>query len=194
MLQRGHELYFLSSGIAYSLLRGDTYISKIKSIFPECRTFEIVKSSVMAPGHSFFYGSKIVVSDDSMVPVLKSFVEMYGPFDVVHFNNIEGLTLSVISREIFKCSKLFYSAHNYFSVFSQVNLWRYERSNCLDSNKGQSCTYCLPNFFSIKQILMAHQVSFAIKRLGFSPKSSFFKFLFKNFRTIKAFLNVINRV
>lgn len=194
MVRLGHDVTFFSSGLAYSLLKGEAFIRKTTSLIPECKTFEIVNSSVMAPSHSFWGGDEIVLNDHSMDACMKDFVRTHGPFDVVHFQNLEGIPVSLVSKEIFGNARLLHSAHNYYSVCPQVNLWRYETANCKDYNSGQSCTYCLPVFVSLKRNMAQAQMHELLSLTGVDKRSKQFSVLLGQMGKAKPLCHLFNRI
>ena len=193
MISRGHDVYFLSSGTSYDILRSKSYIRKTKSRLPSCNTYEIVNSSVMAPSHAFWGGEEISLLDDSMAECLSRFVKSFGPFDVVHFHNLEGISLKLISRDIFRGAKIFHSAHNYYSICPQVNLWRYETANCVDYNGGQACTYCLPYAVSLKRNMLQYQARSLVSKLGLTAKTRTFSRMIGIVGRLRSFFHLLNK-
>lgn len=194
MVSRRHDVYFLSSGLAYDLAGSRSYIRATKSQVPSCKTFEIVNSSVMAPSHAFWGCEEVSLCDASMERCLLDFVNTYGPFDVVHFHNLEGISLPLVSKRIFGGAKLFHSAHNYYSVCPQVNLWRYETANCQDHNSGQSCTYCLPHTVSLKRNILHYQARELAKTLGCTARTRMFDRVVSGVERLRSAFHMANRL
>ncbi|MDR6100986.1 glycosyltransferase involved in cell wall biosynthesis [Agrobacterium larrymoorei] len=194
MISRGHDVYFLSSGTSYDIFRSKSYVRKTKCRVAACNTYEIVNSSVMAPSHAFWGGEEISMLDESMVGCVSQFVEEHGPFDVVHFHNLEGLSLKIISKDIFKEAMIFHSAHNYFSICPQVNLWRYETANCVDYNDGQACTYCLPYAVSLKKNMLQYQTRYLASKFGFCGKSLNSRRVMRLLGGLRSILHVLNKI
>ena len=145
LIEEGHEIVFFSSGIAYNLLQKRCYIRSTKNVFgTDCKTFELVNSPVLAPSHHSFNINDASFQDKDIASILTNFLHANGPFDIVHFNNLEGLPLSAINiKHSFPETRFVYSAHNYFAVCPQVNLWQNEARNCIDFARGQNCVSCL---------------------------------------------------
>ena len=193
MLKKGFDIYFLSSGLSYTILKKETYIRPTSNIFGDrCKSFEIVNSAVPAPGHASFFMDDIVRSDRSMLQAIERFVLENGPFDVVHFNNLEGLPLAAIDKSLFGGAQLFFSAHNYFSVCPQVNLWREESANCIDYRHGHNCTQCLMYTPSLKQVLAAHQLSSMIKSTHKNLDREEFLQVFSRYKYILMLMRLLN--
>ncbi|MEN8798570.1 MAG: hypothetical protein ABF293_04935, partial [Flavobacteriaceae bacterium] len=55
LLKQDIDVYFLSSGLSYNFFKHDVYVRRTKNVFGNnCKTFEIVNSRVMSPGHFSF--------------------------------------------------------------------------------------------------------------------------------------------
>lgn len=177
---REHDVYFLSSGISFDILRtvprwsaavGEGWRTKR-------RRFEIVNSGTLSPSH-FSFGNESQVSDPDTEAAFFDFVRRHGPFDVIHFNNLEGLPANVLKiKEAWPQTRIVLSLHNYYPFCPQVNLWRKERENCLDYKGGQRCVNCLPWDPYEAGIMLAGASAYLLKRLGIMPKTGAFEMLF----------------
>ena len=55
LVAQGIQVDFLSSGLAYSLESSEPKILQTENAYdPDCRSFQLVNSPVMSPGHSAF--------------------------------------------------------------------------------------------------------------------------------------------
>jgi glycosyltransferase involved in cell wall biosynthesis len=70
---------------------------------------------------------------------------MNGPYDVFHFNNLEGLPAAVlpILRQEFRDTRFVFFVHNYYLMCPQVNFWKNDSHNCDGKEGGQACCSCL---------------------------------------------------
>lgn len=69
----------------------------------------------------------------------------YGPFDVIHFNHLEGIPASVLSlKEFYPKTRFIFSMHDYYTFCPQVNLLFENRMLCSDNQSGEKCLECLP--------------------------------------------------
>lgn len=181
-----HELYFLSGGISYDLINSDVRISKMdhgkkpSSVDMEkVERFEIVNSPVLSPAHHSF-GNEAQVSDEDTERAFLDFVEKHGPFDAIHFNNLEGIPAKVLQiKKQHPDTKVILSMHNYYPFCPQVNLWYQEKEHCDDYFYGKKCIGCLsyvPNEYDIKR---ANSIAFSLKKTGIEPGSKIFSNLFK---------------
>ena len=68
-----------------------------------------------------------------------------GPYEVIHFNNLEGLPAAVlpILRQEFQDSRFIFFVHNYYPMCPQVNLWKNDSINCDGKEGGKACRSCL---------------------------------------------------
>ena len=130
-------MYFLSSGHNYRENINEIKIVSVdNNISRELKTFDMVNSPVLAPVQQSIKNTKAYLEDTTIYLLLKKFIEAVGGFDVIHFNNLEGLSLSVLKlKEDFPQTKFVYSLHNYFPLCTQVTLWQ-TRPNSI----GHICT------------------------------------------------------
>ena len=177
------DIYFLSSGIAYNAFMRKVYYRPTKNIYGrKCRTFEIVNSAVTSPGH-FCYDADSVLSDSETTRVFLDFVKRHGPFEVVHFDNLEGIPAEVTRlKETYPTTNLILMLHNYYPFCPQVNLWKSDEANCSDYNRGHDCIRCLPYRANQQVVIAAHRIAFHLKAVGVHPKSWFYRTAFRSIR------------
>ena len=120
-----YEIYFLSSGVRYDILRKKTYIEKTKNCFGDkCKSFRIVNSACTAPMSSMYENIDTFLTDDTTYETLKNFIKEQNGFDIIHFNNIEGLSSKSLEiKKDFPKTKTIYSLHNYLCFTPQVNMF-----------------------------------------------------------------------
>ncbi|MGN1154363.1 MAG: glycosyltransferase, partial [Candidatus Gastranaerophilaceae bacterium] len=140
-----HEIYFISSGLKYNPLNTKTYIKKTKNIFGErCKSFEIINSSIMAPAFAMYMNPKKFIEDNGSYEIFDKFIKENGPFDVIHFNNIEGISINVLKlKEKYPNTKFIVSIHNYQPICPLVQYFQnHNTCICNDFNNGQECLKC----------------------------------------------------
>lgn len=146
-----HEIYFISSGWKYNPLNTKTYIKKTKNIFGEkCKSFEIINSSIMAPAFAMYMNPKKFIEDNGSYEIFDKFIKENGPFDVIHFNNIEGISINVLKlKEKYPNTKFIVSIHNYQPICPLVQYFQnHNECICQDFRNGKECLKCskvLPN-------------------------------------------------
>ncbi|MFT4959088.1 MAG: glycosyltransferase involved in cell wall biosynthesis [Paracoccaceae bacterium] len=171
-----NDCYFLSSGISYDMFSTAPRWARIKHGPNEGRRrrFEIINSGVLAPAHHSF-GKDTQLEHPDTTKVFFDFIRKHGPFDVVHFNNLEGLPAEVLAlKEHWPDTRVVFSLHNYYPICPQVNLWHQERENCLDFDGGRKCEHCLPLQHDDRIIRLANAVAFSLKKRGVRPGSKLF--------------------
>lgn len=167
---------FLSSGISYDLRPGKPRWERVRHGPAEDRDirYEIVNSGVLSPAHHDF-GVPAQVSEPATEAAFFDFLEKKGPFDVVHFNNLEGIPARVLAlKERYPETRVVFSMHNYYPLCPQVNLWREERENCTDFKDGHKCLTCLPHRHDRRAVRLADAVAFNLKKRGIRPGSRLF--------------------
>jgi len=187
LVKQNLDVSFLCSGLSYNFFKYDTYIRRTKNIFGNnCKTFEIVNSRVMSPGHFSFHTIKDAIENREMTEVFYQFLKENGPFDVIHFHNLEGMPLSFLKlTQEFPFTKVYLTLHNYFPFCPQVNLWHREKKNCKNYLDGTRCVNCLTYEPPYQAAIRAHQLTFMLKSLGFSPETRFFNFVFRHMNKLK---------
>ena len=175
--QRGDEVWFFSSGTSYSVFSLRPFLREVKAKKEGVRKFEIVNSPILSPGQEAF-GQDVATSTE-MDPLFAAFLSEHGPFDVVHFNNLEGIPVSFLrlAREHYPQTKIVYSVHNYFAFCPQVNLWFQERAACRDFRDGRKCINCLIQPLHPRGDRRRYQLEYCLRRLGIPPLSFVDRFI-----------------
>lgn len=171
------ECFFLSSGLEYDF--GKTLrIEQTQNKFSEkVYSFQIVNSPVTAPACMQFADLNTYLTDTTLLALLENFWVQQSGFDVVHFHNLEGLSLPVLKlKELHPETKFFFSLHNYFLFCPQVNLWTNTEKNCFRESCYPNCTQCIiaPNP-KIERI--ASSAKAFLRRLGNLENTNFYHFL-----------------
>lgn len=176
----GVDVTFLSSGLSYDLPAAAPRWEQVRHGVQQDRSrrYEIVNSGVLAPGHHA-YGDPAQLEHAATVAAFFDFIEHTGPYDVIHFNNLEGLPVSALAlKERWPHTQLILSLHNYYFSCPQVNLWHQERETCDDNEGGRKCAGCLPEQHNPRHIRIANGLSYRLRRLGLRPDGRAFRFLF----------------
>lgn len=139
------ELFFLSSGRAYDMNQYRIFIEPTFNVFGgKVKSFQIVNSPVLAAANLSFPYPDISNDDEALKRVVGNFISEYG-FDVIHFQNLEGLGIRVLElKEVFAETKFIYSVHNYYMVCPQVMLWQEGKGCCREEECGLCCVDCMP--------------------------------------------------
>ncbi len=143
--QKDNEIYFLTSGDIYSLFSQKPFIRKSHKQYKSCKCYEIVNSPVVSPAYFTHNNLFPYLQEDKIIKkLLMEFIEKHGPFDVIHFNNLEGLPIKVLEiKKMLPDTKFIYSIHNYFAFCPLVQLFQnHNNLNCTDFDNGHECTKC----------------------------------------------------
>lgn len=143
------EVYYLTTSYAQDLITRKPYIRKVKqSTIDNIHEYEIVNAPILAPSFFSFNVIDQYFENDETISLISDFMDKFGPFNVIHFNNLEGISAKVLElKKRFKETKFIISLHNYFPFCAQVNLWYRDRENCLDFEHGKKCLDC--NLFPV---------------------------------------------
>lgn len=174
-LARGHQVTYLTSGTEFSAVERSVHVREARDkIDDRLREFEIVNSPVLAPSFFAFDALAEYFDDTAVAAVLGDFVRREGPFDVVHFNNLEGIPLTCLRlKEWTRGVRIVYSLHNYFLFCPQVNLWYRDRERCDDYHDGARCVACNVFPVSAHHIRLSSKVDDSLRRWGVTPTSWF---------------------
>lgn len=159
------EIYTLNSGVDYDF-SGKLHIEKIPQK-DNIHRFKVVNSPIASPSKCAFFENEIYLTDESLKNLLREFIKKQGPFDVVHIQSIEGLGIKCLElQEEFPDTKLILSIHNYHYFCPQVNLWKWNKENCIDFHGGKDCSTCMGRFPSSDKIKMFYLFSSYMKKWG----------------------------
>ena len=86
----------------------------------KCKSFEIINSSIMAPAFAMYMNPKKFIEDNDSYEIFDEFLSEYGPFDVIHFNNIEGISVNVLKlKEKYPTTKFIVSI---FEIYNFIKI------------------------------------------------------------------------
>lgn len=160
--QKEWRVFFLSSGRAYDRKRRDIFIEQTNNVFgKDCMSFQVVNSPVLSSAHLSFPYPEAMLEDRSMKKLFRQFFLECGGFDVIHFQNLEGLSLSVLELKVeFPDTRFVYSLHNYYLFCPQVMLWKNDRDNCQEPRCGAACLSCMPRDVHRKKVIYNQRIAY----------------------------------
>lgn len=166
--QKAWEVYFLSSGRAYDIMRKGTFVEPTENIFGDaCRSFQVVNSPVLSSARLSFAYPQPYCGNAILKQVIGKFCKDMGGFDVVHFQNLEGLSLSVLElKEEFPRMRFIYSLHNYYPFCPQVTLWKEGSGNCHEADCGACCISCMPKDVHRRKVVFNQWVNYRKRQEG----------------------------
>lgn len=177
------ELYFISSGTYYNLFSDKIKIRKTKNKYGDkVKSYTIYNSPVMF-AYNQFSRVDIYNKEKELAEIFDKFIKENNGFDIIHFNNLEGLSPYVLQlKEKYPKTKFIYSMHNYFPVCPNVYLWAHNKENCEDYKNGNKCCNCIiSNYDQAKKLL---KIRTLLDKLGISIQSKFIKKMYDEIKKI----------
>lgn len=168
------EAVFLSSGFYYDLTN-KPYIRKEESTHG-FDVYTIVNSSVLAPQMFTESMYKKILSDKSSVNIFYEFLLQTGPYDVIHFNSLEGLSPRVLDLKAkFPETKFIHTIHDYGIFCPTIQFWTSKKTNCVKDINKAKCSDCV-----VARKAMSHRLKMGMRPAKHNRSSHFFvKFLNK---------------
>lgn len=163
----GFETAFLSAGLAHDLRPGAPRVVTLEA--GKSPRYCLVNSGLVAPSHADF-GGAAQLDHPQTEAVFADFVDRTGPWDVIHFNNLEGLPAHVLAlKDRWPDTRFVLSLHNYYPICPQVNLWHAEVETCPGYDQGRRCATCLTAHPDPRSVRMAYGVGWSLSRIGAGP-------------------------
>lgn len=151
LVERGHDVTWLSSGIAYDADHARDALNPCHIRRHEndsgVAIYEVVNSPVLAPGIFQFSDPWGEISAPELEREFLAFITHLQP-EIIHFHNIEGFSSGCIdiatswSRAQKHAAKVLFSLHNYHTVCPQVYLMQRGTQPCFDFDSGRACQSC----------------------------------------------------
>lgn len=175
--EKGVEATCLSAGLSHRLLAHEPRWRSIERGANQgpCRRFELVDSGLLAPAHAD-YASPAQLSHQPTEAAFADFLSRTGPYDVIHFHNLEGVPAAVLAVAAAQPGvQVVLTLHNYYPFCPQVNFWHRESANCTDYDGGKKCIDCLPVVPNRRMTRLAMATAGQLSRLGAGPGSRVFE-------------------
>lgn len=190
MKRQEYALYMLSSGMRYTLFDRKPEFIKTSNIFESnVMTYEVINSPIFSPGHDSFGQVKKYLTDTKLCETIRDFIELVGPFDVIHFNNYEGLSLGVMKlKKYYPYTKFVISLHNYYLFCPQVNFWKNDREDCSSFNDGLDCTSCL-EIRTERRIRLEKVILRILSKIGILQRNNNIRYIYKIHAGINSLFN-----
>lgn len=136
----GHKVYYMRSGMDYSIRRSMYYRH-----FEDWRgisCWDFVNSPNLSPASSNFRNMPAEMSSPEHSRRVIEWLDKVGA-EVVHIHSLEGYSLDIIEKIRATGRPVVVTAHNHWYVCPQVDLLHEEKRVCLDYQGGQKCVGCL---------------------------------------------------
>lgn len=160
------EVYFLCSGVYYDVEDRSLRYEKLHLNYSDkCKAYAIINSPVFAPAYLSFAQIKDVLNNIESENILNKFIAEQGPFDVVHFHNIEGLAINALRcKKNYPQTKFIFSIHNYYAFCPQVNMWKCMRESCKDNDTGEQCIQCMTDHVPAEKLKQKMAMTYRLKK------------------------------
>lgn len=146
LLEQDIRVVFLSAGFSYTGIHEQPFIEETDNMFrgSGVRSFRVVNSPVKAPAHDSYGDLYCARENEEIAELFIDFMGQYGPFDEVHFHNIEGISTVLFEKIKSKTNaKIAYWLHNYHSICPQIELFKDGLEKCDNYHEGADCIGCL---------------------------------------------------
>lgn len=142
---------YISSGFYYDYDKV-AKVRKEKS-FLGVPVYTIVNSPILAPSGFPERMYREALTDVSLTDVFRKFLYETGPYDVVHFNSLEGLTPQILAlKQEFPQTKFIHSIHDYGAFCPRVQFWSKTDLNCVQHPNENKCSICMKDFQAIPSL------------------------------------------
>ncbi|MFB2834960.1 glycosyltransferase [Floridanema evergladense] len=170
--QTDDQINFLYSGFDYTFFRKQPYIKQVyNKRHPNTPTFSLVNSPVTAPAKFSFQEPLENIENPVLEKCFQQFLGEFGPFEIIHFHNLEGITANCLKLAKESGAKVVFSLHNYWAVCPEVNLWRMNSSPCQNYLEGRACVSCIQEVVILDLELTVRKVYHLGSLLGFDRQS-----------------------
>lgn len=160
---QGHRVWTLSSGDQYDICGKKPRLERRSEY-----EYIIYNSPVVAPAIFSFHHPDIFLKSDLLDSIAKQLAEQLSDIDIIHFHNIEGLTLGFFNtiRHSLPEAAIIYSAHNYNIGCPQVNLWKHDIRACEDYAEGFACIECCTISDGRSRKILINRMKTPVKKLA----------------------------
>ncbi len=182
MVRRGHEVHSLSAGWEYSLASGAYF--KRGPDYAGVVNYILVNAPNLAPGFFNFEDPLSDVREPQSEALFQRLLKEIAP-DVVHFNNVEGISAHCIEIARESGARVIYSLHNYHALCNQVYLLHQDKEICKDFRGGDRCLDCIapPPKRAEKRVRCGRRLADAV-----SPDAAMRDTFRDLYRSLKSFL------
>lgn len=176
------NITYLSSGYYYDKSTKKTYIKKGPTNLG-FNVYTIVNSPILAP-HGLTKDMYITMCHDKeIVEIFNAFIKETGPYDIIHFNSLEGISPQVLSLKLkYPQTKFIHTIHDYGIFCPNVKFWTKNNTNCVKDNNRPTCSDCRKLVESIPSSLIKLRRS-AIKK----EKILFYRLLTKTMSILRLY-------
>ncbi len=137
----GHRVWYLRSGMEYSLFPGMRIRPSERWRGVACHDF--INSPNFSPASTNFANMKVEIAAPGQSRLVVRWLDAIGA-ELVHIHSLEGYGLDLIGAIRRSGRPVIVTPHNYWYGCPQVDLLRHEQAVCMDYDGGRACVGCLP--------------------------------------------------
>jgi len=139
---RGHRVYFLRSGLSYSLRPG-MHI-RLRDCWRGVACFDLFNSPNLASADRNFLNARRQVAAPAHTEMVLGWCRAVRA-EIVHVHSFEGFAFEVVRVLRAAGFPVVVTPHNYYALCPQVDLMHRERRTCDDFAGGERCVGCIPS-------------------------------------------------
>ncbi len=163
----GHEVCYLSSGMAYSAVPGMRV--RHREVWRGVRCDEVVNSPNLSPSAANFRNQAREIACPEQSRLVLRWLDEHR-VELVHVHSLEGFGLDLIAAMKTSGRAVVVTPHNYWYACPQVDLLHGERELCRDYAGGARCVGCLEA--DAPGVKRAKRVVHGIAERGLGPKQT----------------------
>lgn len=141
LVARGHRVYFLRSGLSYSLRPG-MHI-RLRDCWRGVACFDLFNSPNLASADRNFLNVRRQIAAPAHTQMVLAWCREVKA-ELVHVHSFEGLAFEVVPVLRAAGFPVVVTPHNYYALCPQVDLMHRERRTCDDFAGGERCVGCIP--------------------------------------------------
>ncbi|MFZ2873729.1 MAG: glycosyltransferase [Phycisphaerales bacterium] len=140
LVARGHRVYFLRSGLSYSLRPG-MHI-RLRECWRGIACFDLFNSPNLASADRNFLNVRRQIAAPAHTQMVLAWCREVKA-ELVHVHSFEGLAFEVVPALRAAGFPVVVTPHNYYALCPQVDLMHQERRTCDDFAGGERCVGCI---------------------------------------------------
>ncbi|MCE7974147.1 MAG: glycosyltransferase [Leptolyngbya sp. PLA1] len=141
LVARGHRVYFLRSGLSYTLRPG-MHI-RLRDCWRGVACFDLFNSPNVASADRNFLNVRRQVAAPAHTEMVLAWCRAVKA-ELVHVQSFEGFAFEVVRVLRGAGFPVVVTPHNYYALCPQVDLMHRERRTCDDFAGGERCVGCIP--------------------------------------------------
>jgi glycosyltransferase involved in cell wall biosynthesis len=141
LVREGHRVYYLRSGMTYSV-RAGAHV-ELRDMWRGVGCFDLCNAPNVATADRNFRNVLPQIASPAHTAMVLDWVRAVRA-DVVHVHSMEGFGFDLIPALRAAHIPVVVTPHNYYYLCPQVDLMRGERETCVDYDGGRRCEGCIP--------------------------------------------------